>query len=720
MQLFVPQIWKVEIFRNPSMIACMRRIQTSPIKKEETIYNRALDTITYEEPTYYRLLISEYLQKQGLRSARLDPSVKTFNKVTAVANYRHDKSLTDVEKFRENFELTQKTISLLVSITNLEEIQQPQLAQIRPSLPNYTFTDIPPIPQEWKSIKQFEHYIYQLTHTTYMNKAASSIHGKVPHLLRSLFSLENSETAPFRSTQSYNSAIYFFQRKGKDIASAREFFQQIRKDGLTPNTVSYNTMLLSLRLYSSSLHSRQPLEIVLHFLSLMKRHNVKADLYTWTLIFGILPGKYAQAILIKVMEYNEIPILPALITLLITEEKKHLPATKLMSIAETQFGEMLSIGTVNEVTDAILEEKRYLEAWKFVLRVAKKDKKLYPKTSTLFMFAKVFAKIERPDLILGCYWYLNEHYGVRLNVRIYHQLIKAAVKTGFHRNWRTVIRMLYAKLMQDTNNTSIYPPILYWLERARIRAKILDKNTKTKYDETLHLSNVMNEEETKLWREIKDNLKWTSDYFDFRLESKNAYIARKLGAKTSIEKEKSKRPKLILEKEREHPTRLQKSSMKYRKNAKMARLHRNHEQRLIFARAGGAKGLYISMKESKTPKDNENKITKENTNQIQDNEITQWSEIEMDYREIHKGTEKSPEKLSPYIDGFKYKPQPAHIEMKSEEESREKHEPSFITNLNPKKLFSINKQKQSSVDNWESRNSNKSKKIQDILHRRLI
>lgn len=343
--------------------------------------------------------------------------------------------------------------------------------------PKYTIENVPKIPSFQNDSHLFQDYIGMLTHTNFLFKNSSRLNGIIPKLLRNLMHPGNVKTMNLRATQNYNDLIYFYSEKF-DFASCRETFVQMKIEGISSNTTTYNLMLRSILKNSHIRKTKPPDDEILFYLRRMKAENIKADTVTWTTCYNFLNEDISRLIFVEQMELRSIPITQRFIyTVLKNGSYGSKDYLKFLSDHRIPLDQKL----FNLCIDNLLSEERSDIAWIFMehtLRKRTKDFKLG--AATLNSFVRYFADKGRLDMALITFNTCVTQYQIYPNIESFDMLFKALAKNGYTKKFPIIFE--YFKRLRARwscgNRTS------YWTVRCKsmIEFSVAQKRLVTELD----------------------------------------------------------------------------------------------------------------------------------------------------------------------------------------------------------------------------------------------
>ncbi|GMM38669.1 Aep3 protein [Saccharomycopsis crataegensis] len=411
-----------------------------------------------------------------------------------------------------------RILNEIISVDDLQEELQIKSANRRKNsnndqptknqIPIHCYEDIPRIPNNFNPVT-FENYIHTLTHKNFYYKKASMFDSLITRLLRELLRLDNPKTKHLQNNINIFNDVIYFHSKRKDLASMKEYFYQIYRLKLVPNTKTINLFLNSLSHYNSLPHQyTSPSLVTLGYLQCLQRHDLKPDLTTFTLIYNNLPEFTSKIMLIEFMNKKEIPITKELLRSVIGDLLNRMTPEKVIEFFQSGQNDYTiknldTIG-INVLISQLLTEKKFEKAWNFYIESIdnKSYKNIKPHVLSLNLFVQRFAQHGRIDLCFGAISTFGKQFRIWPDIVTYHNLIKCSVKTGYHKYWRNIIRIIYHEAWAKTSGT-IIEISSYWLTRARARS-LTDTHNKS----MLRFKDPLTEFELNLAQEIKENVVW--------------------------------------------------------------------------------------------------------------------------------------------------------------------------------------------------------------------
>lgn len=474
---------------------------------------------------YTRRIVSHYVKKldNGGRLCRAD--FQRTNEITTAKkqNKQLAQKIYSEDLFNFTSVYTYKILSILQEIVSVEELQRDSLMALSSNInasdnnsakllkmkkrsvlngdvPHHYYKEVPPIPIPLNE-ETFEKYIHTLTHSTFYYKKASKVNGLISDMLLELLRFDNKVTKNLRlNINVFNDAIYFYSKKN-DFATMRELYYQMHKLHLIPNTKTLNLFISVLKNLQKQPHGTPAIEKLYKFMETFKFLNLKPDLTTFTLIYNALPETKSKILLIELMNNLKIPITSGLLRSVITDLLNKMLADEVIQFFKTngQFSlDDLDIVCADLIINGLLKEEKYEQAWSFLMDNAA----FKPRLATMNTFLRHFGNMERIDLALSAFNTFKQVLKVRPNIESYHHLIRCAVKTGYHKNWRELVRILYHESV-EFSGSNFNEISSYWLTRARARSLADQHNS-----EMLRFKQPLSDEELALAEEIKQVFIW--------------------------------------------------------------------------------------------------------------------------------------------------------------------------------------------------------------------
>lgn len=215
-------------------------------------------------------------------------------------------------------ELTPENLKSALTIENSEALasvvleQERQYRSTRYSTPRYLMTELPHMPPPNDAAK-FQEYIYYLTHTKVLFRNLSLLtSGIVPEILLHTHHLENSTYKNVRSTTTYNYLIKYFGYDKFQSSFARELLLVMSKDGHHPNIETVNQLLKTCRIHSRRRRLTSTYHVILSYLTLAKRLDLRADLTTWYRVYDCLDNIFLKEAFANKMALIHLPVSDAM------------------------------------------------------------------------------------------------------------------------------------------------------------------------------------------------------------------------------------------------------------------------------------------------------------------------------------------------------------------------------------------------------------------------
>lgn len=177
------------------------------------------------------------------------------------------------------------------------------------NVPRYHFHEVPPIPNPLTK-ENFQEYIYFLTHLKILYRNSSSLtSGIVPEILLYTHHLDNAEFKPYRSTQTYNYLIKYFGYDKFQNSFARELLLVMSKDGHLADIETINQLLKICRIHSNRRSLVSTYEVVIKYLTLAKRLDLKVNLSTWNRVYDCIGNIFLKELLVNKISAICLPVL---------------------------------------------------------------------------------------------------------------------------------------------------------------------------------------------------------------------------------------------------------------------------------------------------------------------------------------------------------------------------------------------------------------------------
>ncbi|SCU81133.1 LANO_0B02102g1_1 [Lachancea nothofagi CBS 11611] len=412
---------------------------------------------------FERLAVQEYLgpfSNHRFARHKLDSS---YDVLHAKTNYialeklkRSDSSAPLL--FNKSQQYVEEMIPLLVTLTPLEV----SVGHSKRSFPNEVFTEIPPIADFGQHPKLFSPYVSSLAHSTFYYQKSSMLNGVIPKILRNLMHPSNIKCVQLRTVDVYNDVIFFFSQRN-DYATCRELFSQMKLEGITPSTKTFNLMLRNVLKNSHIRKLRLPIIDALYYLRQMKHHGAEADSTTWVTCYSLLLEDLSRDVFLEKLIECKVPITPQLV----------LAALSSSSQSSSQVLQFLSTNSVplntklfNFCLKKLLDEKKYDVAWAF-MEHAHKNASFKINHESLNIFLRCFAESARLDLTLLTFNSAIQIYKVKANLQSFDMLFKALVRNGYTENFSLIMKYLENLRQQHTNGVQVFS---YWIHKARAMA----------------------------------------------------------------------------------------------------------------------------------------------------------------------------------------------------------------------------------------------------------
>lgn len=491
-----------------------------PVEKE--IKNKQNDAQLVEEyqeklgkgSMFERKNVESYLKPMGnvnLKRANIETN-ESFQEQIASENYKFQKSIQSLENSSTVlFNLEQQSIreilEKLITVTpkSTDPTELPKIAlrdeakASKKKQDNHVYTEIPAVPDFGENVSLFEHYIYQLTHSTFHFKSSSNFNGIIPKILKNLFHPLNSNSIGLRTVNAYNDVIFYYTKKW-NIATCRELLVQMKLENVRPNTTTFNIMLKGLLTHQSIRHVSDPYKIALTYLNEMIKYGVKADLVTWNLVFNLLKDDISKKLL---LENRKILNLPA-DTHFIRSFFKYLSFSEgvtskdLLSLIK-EYSLPMDSKLLEILVKKLIGESRIIPAWK-VIDHTKKEFNFSPSVIHLNLFLVKFSDIGRIDLVVATLNTFKKRFKIKPNYDSYNLVMKSISRSKDWDGKLAVLRVLYHQMLVDLKNCVAGE---YWIRRSRARLKFI-------YDKEVYLKPELTDDEQGL-KEAMKILRWNFD-----------------------------------------------------------------------------------------------------------------------------------------------------------------------------------------------------------------
>lgn len=493
---------------------------------------------------FYSRVMDEIRKHQGLLPG---PDTRYSREYNLIRNHAENKDHYDLRELliRLNF-----VLSHLSEISpgkyspdgNAEETKELLNSKLNSSPPAsvvtlvrpYTMDALPRLPERFENAEMLTTYLHELTSRRYVRAMKIRPH-VVSELVRDLLRPNSPDTAHCRTTEAYNIGIKYFIHT-QNLKSARMLLEQMKADvGVKPNTESYNLMFAAIpkslvggkreykRYYfnhfvrqkylglkpnsSGQLNNSQlpvtskdivyfhhPLEFLIANLKEMTQQEIPADDETWNIVLSCARGLVAKSHVLKHMHNLRIPLSETGLKSVVCDTADFMGPQKVIElIREQQF--VTNVTSIKAVIARMIDvpsDKNINAAWSLLLSVSEgtqttMSKTIKPTVSILNVFAHRFAQAGRIDWILGLMQAMQTQWNVYPNIKTYTYLLEAAVRPLPHYNKPTLLRVIYAKLLESAKRTIspsssmtvasedlVLPPqARYWMRRARKQFEFL-------------------------------------------------------------------------------------------------------------------------------------------------------------------------------------------------------------------------------------------------------
>lgn len=441
------------------------RVKSTPITDDQL---RAYVPLVGKNSRYLRSRIGYYVQGLG-KLKRSSVETQTIIDEEKIKNRNLSRGVRQKNLFNMTSEYTYRIMNILketMVVLNLqnEAVNPPVVKRL---LPKHYYGKVPAIPKKLDP-NSFADYVHTLTHSEFYHNKASKNNGLIASILRDLVISDNVASSRFLTNVGvFNDTLHFFSRK-RDIASMNEVKYKMQQMKVPENTKTINLFISQLKWTSENPHKTDPWKKLHAFLRRLEQLYLAPDLTTFTLVYNCLPEMASKILLIEFMTKHNVPITSRITRSIMLDLLANMKPVDAVAFFAKQDTYVLDTHCYDLLIDKLLSEKHYEKAWALVKN---------PGVSTMNIFLKQFANHERIDLCIGAFNTFQKKHHIRPNIVSYHQLIKCSVKTGFHTNWRALVRVFYHQsigLIGDLHSEISS----YWLLRARARS-LTDKLNKT-------------------------------------------------------------------------------------------------------------------------------------------------------------------------------------------------------------------------------------------------
>ncbi|SCU98061.1 LAMI_0F12816g1_1 [Lachancea mirantina] len=406
-----------------------------------------------------------------------------YDATIAQRNHRLLKKIQDSEDagtlfFNQFHQYVVQMISLLILLT-------PKKINVEHNILSFQgekFTELPPIPNFKQSPDQFEAYVSMLCHSKFFYKKSSSMNGIVSKILRNLMHPSNVNTLGLKSVNCFNDVILFYSERF-EFASCREFYAQMKIEGVKPNSKTFNLLIRGV-LKNSHLRKRtSSFDDLIFFLKQMRQHQIHADTITWTTCYNLLLDDISRDLYMSKMMECSVPITGPFILAVL--KNASLTASQTLRFL-SDHSVPLTLDLFNVCVSKLVEEEKFEVAWAFMKHVHSNGN-VRIDFSSLNIFLRKFAEAGRLDMALLTYNTAISDYTMKPNLHTFDMLFKALVRNGYTDNFNGVFQYLKQKLITHTNSVNVFS---YWRMKAHAMAKF---NIKKRHDdkEFMHLKNML-------------------------------------------------------------------------------------------------------------------------------------------------------------------------------------------------------------------------------------
>ncbi|EDO14761.1 hypothetical protein Kpol_354p9 [Vanderwaltozyma polyspora DSM 70294] len=322
----------------------------------------------------------------------------------------------------------------------------------------FTFDEVPRIPDFEVYPQQFAPYIGLLTHTKFLYRNSSKTNGIIPKILRNLMHPGNVKTLHLRSANTFNDLIYFFGGKS-DFATCRELFVQMKSEGISPNTRTYNLMLRIALKYSSIQNGNIPSSSVLFYLKNMKQNNVDADHVTWATCYNFLQDDISRDIFIEQMKARNIPIHTNFLYSVL-RSGNYSCAESLNFLTKNSIP--INYKILDLCVNKLIQEDKVGIAWELLNFTMCRKPNVKINASVINRFIRLFASKGRIDLALMTYNKYMKQSGILPDTNTFEMLFKSLVNNGYTKHFMYTLQ--YLKDLKEVNGLGKYKT--YWVVKS--------------------------------------------------------------------------------------------------------------------------------------------------------------------------------------------------------------------------------------------------------------
>lgn len=329
------------------------------------------------------------------------------------------------------------------------------------TLRRHVYTEIPPLPDFDTDAGKFEDYIYTLTHSTFHYKNSSKFNGVISKILMNLFHPLNSNTSSLRSLDSYNSVLHYYSMKW-NIATCRELMLQMKLEGISPNTTTYNLLLRNLLVLQHIQHMSNPYVIALNFLTQMKGREIKADVVTWNIIFGLLRDDFSKAVLLNNRSLLNIPLdnhsINTILKYLV--EIKDVDSTSLLKLIHSYDFE-IDRKLLCIIVKRLVKDEHYDSAFQ-IIELVKNDFDISSEPMNLLLTH--YSNIGRIDIVISIMNTFKQKYDVKPDANTYNLVMKTFARSAKWNGHYKVWRVMYKQMLEDLDGIIAGD---YWIKKVR-------------------------------------------------------------------------------------------------------------------------------------------------------------------------------------------------------------------------------------------------------------
>lgn len=370
---------------------------------------------------------------------------------------------------------------------------------------------LPKFPSAWTG-ENLITYLRRLTSRDFAapEYSGANINGLVPSIVKDLLRITNPLTIHAHSVEAYNIAIAYFIRL-RDLLTARELFAQLNNESdLTPNTDTFNLLILSSRhRYSRKYHANQhPLEFIRSLLQKMAHQGIPLDSQTWNGVLLCTPTPDAKSHILQEMQQRSVPLSRRGLAEVMRDVIKISGAQQAMHFLQKQQVYSVTVDCINLIVGQLAAERKYHQVW-HVLDYSERHWNLYPNTSTLNIILEALAPRVRFDWMLGVFGGMMHRWSVQPDATSYRHLFQVACRRNYHRRYFSIIQMVYAQYCINSDPNVVDPQMGYLVRYAKSKASFY-KSVVGITNQTLTLDPTPTPHHSTLWTKAIQVLKWDS------------------------------------------------------------------------------------------------------------------------------------------------------------------------------------------------------------------